>query len=151
MYHSIVKRNLRKVFQLLNDRQYDKIPEVFAQKAHHVFYGDHALSGSRIHPHSIRQWYERLPRALPDLHFEVKNIVVEGWPWHTKAVAEWRDFGTTCDGIPFQNQGTHFITLRWGKVTELRIYCDTAMLEKVLDRNAQCGIEQAKALPITDN
>jgi ketosteroid isomerase-like protein len=75
---------------------------------------------------------------------------VSGRPWNTVAAVEWGDRGTTLDGRPFQNQGVHFVTLRWGKVASLRIYCDTATLADVLPRNATHGARDAAEPPILD-
>ena len=73
---------------------------------------------------------------------------MSGWPWHTTAAVEWSDRGTTADGQPFQNQGVHVVTLRWGKVSRLQIYCDTVVLEEVFRRQAAQGISEAAAAPI---
>jgi ketosteroid isomerase-like protein len=150
MYKTIVRRQLRRVFEQLNRREFAAMPGLFAAQAEHVFPGDHALAGTRHSGESIRRWYARLPLALPDLQFDVRHIVVSGWPWRTVAAVEWRDHGTALDGQPFANQGVHFVTLRWGKVSSLRIYCDTQMLASVLQRNARHGATEAVAAPISD-
>jgi len=150
MYKAIVRRRLRRVFEQLNRREFDAMPALFATNAEHVFAGDHALAGTRHSAEAIRRWYQRLPQALPDLRFDVRHIVVSGWPWHTEAAVEWRDGGTALDGQPFSNQGVHFVTLRWGRVSSLRIYCDTQVLADLLQRNARHGAAEAGAAPITD-
>ena len=150
MYHAIVRRRLRRVFEQLNRREYGAMPALFAAHAEHVFPGAHALGGTRRSAAAIGRWYERLPRALPDLQFDVRHIVVSGWPWCTEAVVEWRDRGTALDGRPFANQGVHCVTLRWGRVASLRIYCDTQVLADVLARNARHGAAVAGAAPIED-
>jgi len=50
----------------------------------------------------------------------------------------------------FTNQGVHVISLRWGRTTAIRIYCDTALLTQWLERNAACGVAEAVAAPIVD-
>jgi len=42
------------------------------------------------------------------------------------------------------------VLLRWGRTTAIRIYCDTALLTQVLERNAACGVAEAVAAPIVD-
>jgi ketosteroid isomerase-like protein len=150
MYHAIVRAQLRRVFVRLNRREFDTMPGLFAPSAEHLFPGAHALAGARRTPAAIRRWYERLPRALPDLQFEARHIAVCGWPWHTEAVVEWSDRGVALDGRPFANQGVHCVTLRWGRVYSLRIYCDTQVLADVLARNARHGAAAAGAPPIED-
>jgi hypothetical protein len=44
----------------------------------------------------------------------------------------------------------HVISLRWGRTTAIRIYCDTTLLTQVLERNAACGVAEAVAAPIVD-
>ena len=36
-----------------------------------------------------RAWYRRLAAIFPDLQFDVRHIVVTGWPWDTVAAVEW--------------------------------------------------------------
>jgi ketosteroid isomerase-like protein len=149
MYHHVVRRRLQRVFDQLNRREFDAMPALFTRNAEHVFGGEHALAGTRRSGETIRRWYARLPQVLPELQFDVAHIVVAGWPWHTVAAVEWRDHGRTLDGEPFDNAGVHFLTLRWGRVSSLRIYCDTQRLATVLQRNAQHGASEAAAAPIT--
>lgn len=151
MYHAIVRRKLRHVFDQLNTGRYAAIPDQFATTHEHVFFGRHALGGTRHTLAATRRWYDRLAAALPDLQFDVKHIVVNGWPWNTVVAVEWVDRGRTLDGRPFSNQGVHFVTLKWGKVVSLHIYCDTVTLTDVLERNGGCGAEEAVAAPILDS
>jgi ketosteroid isomerase-like protein len=148
MYHAIVKRQLRRTFDRLNEHDYGAVVALFAAKHEHSFPGAHALAGRRITLGATKRWYDRLARLLPDLQFEVTRIAVSGWPWQTTAAVEWRDRGTTADGRAFANQGVHVVTLSWGKVVRLQIYCDTRMLEEVCARQAACGITEAAAPPI---
>ncbi|WP_025691917.1 nuclear transport factor 2 family protein [Paenibacillus zanthoxyli] len=150
MYHSIIRSQLLKIFDELNKGNYEPILNGFAPRFEHCFYGKHALGGARHTLKETRRWYERLQRVLPGLIFEIKNVNVKGWPWNTIAAVEWSDSGTTLDGKPFRNQGVHFVNIRFGKVTSLRIYCDTQVLQDVLQRNAAQGLEEAAADPIVD-
>jgi ketosteroid isomerase-like protein len=151
MYHAIVRHKLRDVFQQLNAGRYDAMPDQFASRHEHVFFGRHALGGTRHTLGATRRWYDRLAVVLPDLQFDVQRIVVSGWPWNTAAAVEWVDRGKTLDGHPFSNQGVHFLTLKWGKVLSLHIYCDTVILTEVLQRNGACGTQEAVAAPILDS
>jgi ketosteroid isomerase-like protein len=148
MYHAIVRRKLRATFERLNAHDYQSVVALFGSAHVHSFPGAHALAGTRTTLETTRRWYERLARVLPDLQFQVQRMAVSGWPWHTTAAIEWTDSGTTADGQPFANQGVHVVTLRWGRVTRLQIYCDTAVLEEVCRRQAARGIAEAAAAPI---
>jgi ketosteroid isomerase-like protein len=150
MYHAIVRRKLAAVFQQLNRQEYAAILAGFASDFEHALYGNHALGGTRHGMPAARRWYERLPRVLPDLTFSVKHIVVNGWPWNTTAAVEWQDSGACLDGHRFNNQGVHVIRLKWGKVTAVRVYCDTMVLADALQRNARSGVADAAQAPILD-
>lgn len=150
MYHAIIRRKLTAVFEQLNRKEYGAILAGFAPEFEHALYGNHALGGVRHRLPAAERWYQRLPRALPDLTFTVKHIAVSGWPWDTLAAVEWRDSGTCLDGHRFSNQGVHMIRIRWGKVTAVRVYCDTAVLADVLQRNARAGAAEAALDPILD-
>lgn len=151
MYHTIVRARLRAVFERLNVRDFGSVAAMFGPGAEHSFFGSHALAATRRTPLAITRWYERLERVLPDLRFQVLRVQSCGWPWHTEATVEWRDSGRTLDGQPFANQGVHAVTLRWGRVRSLRVYCDTQMLAQVLARNAASGVAEAAAPPIEDS
>ena len=69
--------------------------------------------------------YRRIFQLFPDLAFEVKDILVGGWPNNTRVCVKWACRATGKDGMPYTNQGVHIFYLRWGKVTGLDIYCDT--------------------------
>lgn len=150
MYHAIIRAKLRTVFARLNVQDYRAVLEGFTPAFEHAFYGQHALGGIRHTLAATRLWYARLPRVLPDLHFTVKQIVVSGWPWNTHAAVEWTDTGLCLDGHRFNNQGVHIITIRWGKVSAVRIYCDTQVLTDCLARNAAQGLIDAELPPIAD-
>jgi ketosteroid isomerase-like protein len=88
--------------------------------------------------------------VFPDLQFEVKALVVKGWPWNTLAVVEWEDWANTRDGNGYRNQGVHVIRLRWGRVVSLHVYLDTQKLADACRRQAQQGLADAVAAPIVD-
>jgi ketosteroid isomerase-like protein len=143
MYHAIVRRKIRQAFTDINAGRYENIIAAFAPQHRHTFYGNHAIGGVRTDPADTRLWYERLPRLVPDLKFEVHEILVQGMPWNTVVMAEWTD-NFTVGNTPAQNHGVHRFHLKWGKVTDLAIYCDTqkvaeVMLAKELQGNAEAG------------
>ncbi len=47
MYHAIVRRKLRKVFDDLNRGRYEGVLQDLAPRFEHVFFGPHALGGVR--------------------------------------------------------------------------------------------------------
>lgn len=148
IYRFVVERKLRRAFEALNRGDHGPVIAAFAPGAEHVFYGDHALAGTRRDMDSIVPWYERLKRVLPDLRFDIESVVVRGTPWNTVALVEWRDRFSLRDGRAGGNQGVHALRLKWGKVVSLRIYCDTQVLAGVLHEQHRLGIVDAGLPPI---
>ena len=148
IYRAIVEYKLRSSFAAINRGDYAPAIAAFAPNAEHIFFGDHALGGARRSPQGVARWYRRLQALLPDLRFDIQSIAVSGPPWNTRAFVEWRDSFTLRSGEPAGNQGVHAFTLKWGKVTSLRIYCDTDVLQRALQTQAQHGVTEASAAPI---
>ena len=150
MYHAIVRQKLQKVFDDLNNREYEGVLQQLAPRFEHVFFGAHALGGVRHTVQAYRLWFERLFRLFPDIQFEVKNIVVKGWPWDTIAAVEWVDQLKARDGNVHHNAGVHIIRFRWARVAEIRIYHDTEKLAEICQRQAATGLEESVAPQIVD-
>jgi len=149
MYRRIVRSKLIAVFKGLNAGSIESVTNEFADDAEHYFVGTHALSSMRHTRESIHRWYERLLRLLPDIRFDISNIHVEGPPWRTLAVIEWKESNSGTDGVRTSNEGINVVRIRWGRVTSVRIYTDTALLQETLDRIAAMGIVEAHAPAIT--
>lgn len=150
MYHSIVRRNVQKLFEALGRGDVDYAVAGMAHRFEHIFPGNHTLGGTRHTPAGIRHWLERLMRVLPGLHFQIKNMAVSGWPWHTTVVVEWRDFATLVDGSPYVNDGAHAIQIRWGKVVVLHAYLDTQIMIDALKTMQAGGVTEAGAPKIEE-
>src|SRR5262249_11946428 len=128
--------------------RYDRIVPQFAPRHRHFMSGDHALGGERRGIDATRAWYGRLARVFPDLRFDIRTIVVGGWPWNTVATIEWVD-RLTVGGVPGPDEGVHVFRLRWGRVIDLAIYCDTEKLGRYLREKRAGGLVEATAPPIT--
>ena len=151
MYHAIVRRRIRGLFDSINRGEIEPILGAFAPAAEHIFMGEgHALSGRRNRPESIRAWYERLRRVMPDLRFELHRIDIAGGPWNTIATVEWTESNTGTDGVRTQNGGVHVIHLRWGKMNRLLILTDMVPLIATLERTAESSGGVSVAEPIDD-
>ncbi|MFE6866876.1 nuclear transport factor 2 family protein [Kitasatospora sp. NPDC057692] len=148
MYHAIVRRNLRKSFAEVDRGNYAAVVRQFAPGAEHWFSGGHALSGGRHGAEQIQRWYDRLAEVMPDLRFELKKVVAKGLPWDTVAFVEWVDHLTDREGNQYSNQGVHVVRIKWGRITELHVYCDTGLLEAVLERLGGQGVGEAVAEPV---
>lgn len=150
MYHAIVKRRLLASFAALNRGDYGAITRQFGKGARHWFSGSgHPLGGLRTSQEGILAWYARLARLMPDLQFEIEKVAVSGGPWHTVAMLEWTDSLSDRAGKRYQNRGVHVITLLWGRVVGLEVYCDTEYLKGYFDALKQQGVEEAAAPEIS--
>lgn len=150
MYHAIVKRNLLNSFAALNRGDYAVITRQFrAQGVSHWFSGEgHPLAGLRRDKASILAWYERLAALMPDLAFEIEKIAVSGFPWRTVAMLEWTDSLSDRAGTRYRNRGVHVITISWGKVIALEVFCDTDYLNGYFEVLKAQGVPEASLSPI---
>ena len=83
LYSSIVKKRIREAFDQVNNRRWDELMNSITPRVHHRFGGRHAIGGERHDRETLRLWFERLARVLPNLQLEINNIWVKGPPWHT--------------------------------------------------------------------
>jgi ketosteroid isomerase-like protein len=150
MYHAIVRRKARGLFEHLSRGEWRETTADLADDVVHVFGGDHPLGGTRHSREAMERWFERLHRLYPELEFEVERVVAKGWPWDTLIAVEWTDRGTAADGVHYENQGAHWIRLRWGKGVYVHAYLDTEVIADSCRRMAAAGIEEAAAAPIVD-
>ena len=149
IYKAIVKRRARDLFAALSRGDWKTATKDLADDVHHVFPGDNALGGERHSRESMERWFERLYRLIPEIQLEVHEVVVKGWPWDTAIAVEWTDRGRAADGQPFENEGTHWIRLRWGKGVSVHAYLDTEKVTAITERLAAAGIAEAAEPPIT--
>jgi ketosteroid isomerase-like protein len=148
MYHAVVRRRIRRLFDAVNRGDAEPVLALFATRFEHSFLGDHALGGSRQTLPATRRWYERLYRLLPDIHFDLRRIAVSGTPWNTIVVIEWDESNSGTDNVRTYNRGIHVVRLRWGRATQLIICPDTVGLQATLDRLYAAGNVEALAAPI---
>jgi ketosteroid isomerase-like protein len=149
MYKTIARRRARGVFEALSRGAYRETLKDIAEEVHHVFPGDHPLGGERHSRAAMERWFERLYRLFPEIEFEVKKVSVSGPPWDLRIAVEWADRGKAADGIPYENEGAHWIRIRRGKGTYVHAYLDTQKVADACERMAAAGIEEAAAPPIT--
>jgi ketosteroid isomerase-like protein len=150
MYHALVRRRVRGLFDAVSHGNAEPVLEGFAPEFEHCFLGNTALGGTRRTLPAARRWYERLYRLLPDIRFDVRRIRVSGGPWNTLVLIEWDEANSGADGVRTNNRGVHMARLEWGRMTQLVICPDTVGLKATLDRLSLAGVAEAGAPPITD-
>lgn len=152
MYKYFVKRNLLKSFKVINEGNYEFVTKQFRDHdVSHWFSGEnHPLAGKRTTKESIILWYERLARLMPDLNFVIEKISISGCPSKTVAMLEWSDTLSDPSGKKYSNRGVHVITISWGKVTSLEVFCDTKYLLGYFEALKELGVDEASSDPIED-
>jgi ketosteroid isomerase-like protein len=148
LYRTIVKKRIRQSFDHVNNHRWDELMKSIAPNVNHRFGGVHAIGGQRHDRDTLRRWFERLARVLPNLHLKINNIWVQGWPWHTMVFVQWDGTATLLDGGGYSQHAIHVITLRWGKISELDVFEDSQEVARALDAQAATGLEEAVAEPI---
>jgi ketosteroid isomerase-like protein len=145
MYHTIIKNQVKKSFQLVNDHRFAELAKSMSLNVRHSFAGDHAMGGVRNDQAAVKEWLERLGRLTPNLNVTITHINVEGWPHNTLAIVRWTATALLENGDPYYNKGVHFITLKWGKVTSLDVMEDSLAVANCLEKQYRSGIKEAKA------
>ena len=132
MRTTITRRIVRANYARLNRREVDAVVARFAPDVHFRFGGDHPLGVDVHEREGARAWFGRLFAAIPDLRFEVEDVMVGGFPWHMHVATRYTARGTGRDGRRFGYAGVQLLRLRWGRVTEDLLYPDTQVLAAAL-------------------
>jgi ketosteroid isomerase-like protein len=148
VYSLIVKSRIRQSFDQVNNRRWDDLMKSIDPNVHHRFLGTHSIGGERHDRDTLRRWFERLGRVLPNLHLKINDIWVKGWPWHTTVFVQWDGTATLLDGGPYSQHAVHIITLRWGKIHALDVFEDSQEVARALGGQAAAGLDEAAAEPI---
>jgi len=99
LYSYFVKKLIRQSFDHVNNHRWDELLKSATPNIHYRFGGAHAIGGERHDKETLRRWFERVGRVLPNLQLKINDIWVKGWPWHTTRVcavgrhcnaAQWR-------------------------------------------------------------
>ena len=150
MYHALVRRRVRGLFDAVSHGNAEPVLEGFAPEFEHCFLGNTALGGTRRTLPAARRWYERLYRLLPDIRFDVRRIRVSGGPWNTLVLIEWDEANPAPTAFERTTAGSIWRASNWGRMTQLVICPDTVGLKATLDRLSLAGVAEAGAPPITD-
>lgn len=149
-YNHIVRNKVRATFERINEGDYLTMMDSLAPQFEYHFHGDHALGGHRATRDAMIRWWERATRLLPGVRFDVQEVLVSGRPWRTRVAVRSRVSGALPDGERYENTVFQFLTLAWGRVTDVETMEDLQVLERALDVVEAAGVSEAAAAPITD-
>jgi ketosteroid isomerase-like protein len=150
MYKTIVAAQVRKIFAEINTGNYQAMIDGLAPEFDYYFLGDHPLSGHRTKVATMDLWWQRVFRFLPNTHFTVHDVIVQGHPLNTRVATRLTIRGTLASGEVYSNDVMQFMRLRLGKLTRIETMEDTAKFERLLVRLAAEGHPDAAAPPLND-
>jgi ketosteroid isomerase-like protein len=117
---SLLRRNLRRL------RAGDVRPLVrsYADDVRFVFPGRSSWAADLRGREEVERWVRRFVDA--GLQLEPHEILVAGPPWNTTVCLRFSDRAAAPDGsVVYENRGTIFGRIAWGKVTYYEVHEDT--------------------------
>lgn len=145
-----MRRRVGEVFDLLGRGEWEEICRRMTPDVHHVFPGEHPLGGERRSREAVLRWFGRLGRLYPGHEFEVHDVVVRGAPWDLTVAARWTARLTPAAGPAYDNDGSHWLWVRGGRLAAFHAYLDTQAIADACRLMGEAGIEEAIAAPIVD-
>jgi deazaflavin-dependent oxidoreductase (nitroreductase family) len=112
--------------------EYARVLRLFASDARFHYNGHHALAGDFHTKAQINAWFERT-WGLFDIVFDVHDVVVAGPPWNTRVATRFTAHVRTSDGKTFVNPGMQYARIRWGRISEDRVYPDTQAVAEAVE------------------
>ena len=155
MYRMIVAQKIRASWREVQRRNPAAVVDQFAPDFEYRFVGEHALGGVRRTRASQLAWFDRLFRVFPSIEFTLRDVIVTGPPWRTRAavlldVCIPGERGYTDDEPVWRNEIMQTVELRWGRITRIVTMTDTQREVALLRRLAEGGMAEAAAAPIED-
>jgi ketosteroid isomerase-like protein len=150
MYRTFVRRRITSLFAKANRGEWQAIIDGLSPNFVYRFIGDTPLGGTRTKRSSMKAWFERIYRLVPDAKLTPQVIVVEGPPWNTRIMTYVKFNGTLPAGAPYENEVMQLLRLRWGRITSVLTIEDTKRFADILPQLAAAGIAEATAPPIED-
>nr|MDT0657081.1 nuclear transport factor 2 family protein [Micromonospora sp. DSM 115978] len=148
MYARIVRGKVRQIFDEINKGNYRPMVDGLADNFTYRFHGQHALGGVRTTKAAMERWWERTLKLLPGATFDIHEILVSGGPGRTRLAVRSTISGPLPNGETYRNDVFQFMTLSWGKVTEVETVEDLQVLTRALRIVAEHGEPEAAADPI---
>ena len=124
MYRRLLRKIAQHAFTALERGDTRWAEHMLSHDAHFQFPGRHPFAADHRRREDIEQWLARLAHFQP--HFEVHDVVADGWPWDMRACVHFTDrIGDPTEVTPYVNEGVCWSRLRWGRIVEQKIFLDT--------------------------
>ena len=148
MYHAFIRHQIRKSFASLGKGAPSEEAANLAPDVEHVFAGESAIGGARRGREAFVLWLERVYRLLPNLHFDVLDVIVSGGPFNTRVAVHWHSEAEAVTGEHYVNDGVHLIRLSKGKITNIRVLTDTEVIARTMAAITAGGVAEASMPPL---
>jgi hypothetical protein len=137
MYKTAVRWQIRRTIERLNAGEYGRAVAMFTDNATLAFPGDNTWANQhrptvkgrdRFATHRGRDEIEAFLRRYVEFgfHMEVEDILVNGWPWRSRAAVRVRHWASGPTGEDtYTNRAVLFVDTTWGKIRAQEDYEDT--------------------------
>jgi len=148
MYKTVVAREVGRAWAALNEGDYEAVLRGFGPRFRYEnIAADHALGGTFTNREELTAHFDLLFRAFRNLRFEVQEILVAGSPRSTSVVVHVGVLAQLPDGTPYENEIVQRMSMRWGKVTEVRALIDNVRARAAIDALARDGLIATSTAP----
>lgn len=128
LYAAAVRALLRRNIRALNAGDPAPLFASYADDVHFVFPGRSSWTADLHGRHEVERWVRRF--ASVGMQFEPEEILVDGPPWRTRLCLHFTDRFTAPGGeLVYENRGTIFGHIRWGKLVYYEVNEDTQKVE----------------------
>jgi ketosteroid isomerase-like protein len=132
LYASVLRFVIRRNAALLTSGEVEPMLRWFARDATLVLEGDHSWAGEHRGTEAIGAFLQRFVRT--GIRGRVHEIVIQGSPWNTLAVARFTDHAADERGaIVYENHALILARIVWGRIVHQQVYEDTQSVAR-LDR-----------------
>jgi ketosteroid isomerase-like protein len=128
MYRKIVAARTRAVWRSINARDLDAPWKMAAEDMRFTFVGVTPLGATLVGRDKFRDWLAAVFDRFPDITFDLREVIVSGWPWHTRIAVRIAIAATLVDGTRYENEAVQWLTLRWGRMIDDWVLEDTLAL-----------------------
>jgi ketosteroid isomerase-like protein len=124
MYAWCVKKVTSLAFSRLQAGDASFATALLADRVQFQFPGKHPFAAALSTKADSSEWFRRFAHFRPE--FEIHDVIVSGMPWNMRAAIHFTDkIGGPDDVDAYCNEGVCLVRLRWGRVTQEKVFLDT--------------------------
>jgi ketosteroid isomerase-like protein len=133
MYRMIVASKVRATWRSIAAGDVEAAGRMADANMRFRFVGDTALGADLSGREAFMDWFRATGQRLPGLSFEVRDVLVGGWPWDTRVAVRLDISAPLVDGTIYRNEGVQWLRLRWGRMVDDWVIEDTIALDRALE------------------